>query len=193
VGQTIPKNQIQLEKGLGKVIICDIHQLATGGYSSEALNALTLFVRAYSGIMAIVLTWPSEPVDELLADRHELGSMFPDRITFQDLSPRDCLNLLDRKIRALEPSAETPFFTPQAAAERFEKAMSILLVFEDRGNSPLIANQVSHAEGGHQLLLAGVTGLRPQSGSGLRAQTTAPMEAGLRLYSCAPRSSCIYS
>ena len=38
-----------------------------------------------------------------------------------------------------------------------------------------------------------VTGLRPQSGSGLRAQTTAPMEAGLRLYSCAPRSSCIYS
>jgi len=38
-----------------------------------------------------------------------------------------------------------------------------------------------------------VTGLRPQSGSGLGAQTTAPMEAGLRLYSCAPRSSCIYS
>ena len=137
MGQTIPKNQIQLEKGLGKVIIRDIHQLATGGYSSEALNALTLFVRAYSGIMAIVLTGPSEPVDELLADRHELGSMFP-----------DCLNLLDRKIRALEPSAETPFFTPQAAAERFEMAMSILLMFEDRGNSPLIANQVSHAEGG---------------------------------------------
>ena len=42
-------------------------------------------------------------------------------------------------------------------------------------------------------LIALVTGLRPQSGSGLRAQTTAPMEAGLRLYSCAPRSSYIYS
>jgi len=43
------------------------------------------------------------------------------------------------------------------------------------------------------LLAFTVTGLRPQSGSGLRAQTTAPMEAGLRLYSCAERSSCIYS
>ena len=36
-------------------------------------------------------------------------------------------------------------------------------------------------------------GAKAPSGSGLRAQTTAPMEAGLRLYSCAPRSSCIYS
>lgn len=135
VGQTMPKTRMQLEKGFGNVLIIrDIHRLAKGGYSSEALDELTSFVQAYSGRMAIVLTRPSEPVDELLAERHELGTMFPDRITFQDLSPQDCLNLLDRLIHAEEPTAETPFFTSQAAAQRFQKAMSILAMFEGWGN-----------------------------------------------------------
>ncbi|KAJ4193126.1 hypothetical protein NW767_010415 [Fusarium falciforme] len=90
---------MQLEKGFGKVLIIrDINRLAKGGYSSEALGELTSFVQAYSGRMAIVLTRPSEPVDELLAERHELGTMCPDRITFQDLSPQDCLNLLNDDI-----------------------------------------------------------------------------------------------
>lgn len=130
---------MQLEKGLGKVLVIrDIHRLAKGGYSSEALDELTSFVRTYSGRMAIILTGLSEPVDELMAERFELGTLFPDRITFQDLSPRDCLNLLDREIQREEPAAETPFFVSKAATEKFQNAMSILTMFEGWGNASLV-------------------------------------------------------
>ncbi|SPO04115.1 related to stage V sporulation protein K [Cephalotrichum gorgonifer] len=139
VGHTTPKTRKQLERGFGKVLIIrDIHQLAKGGYSSEALDELASFVRASSERMVIVLTGLSAPVNELLAHRPDLGAMFPNRITFQDLSPRDCLNLLDRLIHADEPTAETPFFKSSDATERFQKAMSILTVFEGWGNASLV-------------------------------------------------------
>lgn len=139
VGQTTPKTRMLLEKGFGKVLVIhDFHRLAKGGYSGEALDELTSFVRTYSGRMAIILTGLSEPIDELMTERYELGSMFPERITFQDLSPRDCLKLLDREIRREGPTAETPFFDSEAAEERFQKAMSILTMFEGWGNVSLV-------------------------------------------------------
>ncbi|KAK0673404.1 P-loop containing nucleoside triphosphate hydrolase protein [Cercophora samala] len=138
VGQTRPKTRMQLEQGFGKVLIIrDNDRLARGGYSSEALDEITSFVRAFSGRMAIVLIGPSEAVEGLLAGRHELGSLFPDRITFEDLSPRDCLKILDKQIKDLEPMARTPFFTSQSATGRFEKAVSIISMFEGWGNAPL--------------------------------------------------------
>ena len=139
VGQTRPKTRMQLDQGFGRVLIIrDIDRLARGGYSSEALDEITSFVRAFSGRMAIVLTGPSEAVEDLLAERHELGSLFPDRITFEDLSPRDCLKMLDKQIQDLEPAARTPFFASQAATERFEKAISIISMFEGWGNARLV-------------------------------------------------------
>ncbi|KAK1836439.1 P-loop containing nucleoside triphosphate hydrolase protein [Podospora conica] len=139
VGQTRPRTRMQLEQGFGRVLIIrDIHRLARGGYSNEALDEITSFIRAFSGRMAVVLTGPSDAVEGLLAEHHELGSLFPDQITFEDLSPRDCLKILDKQIKELEPAAKTPFFTSQAATERFEKAISIISMFEGWGNAPLV-------------------------------------------------------
>ncbi|KAK0654955.1 hypothetical protein B0T16DRAFT_395924, partial [Cercophora newfieldiana] len=88
--------------------------------------------------MAIVLVGDPEALKSLLAERHELGSLFPDRITFEDLSPRDCLKMLDKQMKDAKPTAMTPFFTSQAATKRFEKAISILSMFEGWGNAPLV-------------------------------------------------------
>ncbi|KAK4205525.1 P-loop containing nucleoside triphosphate hydrolase protein [Triangularia verruculosa] len=136
---TATKTRLELEKGFGKLLIVhDIHLLARTRYSSEALDELTSFIGLHSRRMAIVITGLSEPVEELLAQRYALGIMFPDRITFQDLSPQDCLNLLDRLIHDLESEAKTPFFTSQAATERFQKAISIITMLEGPKNAPLI-------------------------------------------------------
>ena len=75
---------------------------------------------------------------DLLAECYELGSLFPDRIAFEDLSPRDCLKILDKQVKDAEPTARTPFFTSQAATERFEKAISIISMLEGWGNAPLV-------------------------------------------------------
>ncbi|CZS74940.1 unnamed protein product [Fusarium graminearum] len=157
VGQTMPQTRKLLESGFGRVLIIrDIHLIAKGGYSSEALDELTSFVRTYSGRMAIILTGPSEPVDDLLSDRHELGTMFPDRIIFRDLTPLESLNLLHRLIQATVPGAQTPFFASQTATEMFEKAISILTMFEGRGNASLARTLSIRMvqKGDHELLLA---------------------------------------
>ncbi|KAJ2978133.1 hypothetical protein NUW58_g7590 [Xylaria curta] len=136
VGHTIPKTRVQLERGLGKVLVIqDLHRLSKGGFSGEALDELSSFLRIYSGRMAVILTGPKEPLNDLLRERPELSSSFQDRITFNNLSPRDCLTLLDRQIHVTEPGGETPFSASDAARAKFQKAMAILTLFEGWSNS----------------------------------------------------------
>ncbi|KAI1352375.1 hypothetical protein F5Y01DRAFT_279959 [Xylaria sp. FL0043] len=57
--------------------------------------------------MVVILTGPKEPLDNLLRERMDLLTSFQDRIDFNNLSPRECLTLLDRKINNIEPGADT--------------------------------------------------------------------------------------
>ena len=136
VGHTTPTTRTQLDRGVGKVLVIqDLHRLSKGGFSGEALDDLTSFLRTYSGRMAVILTGPKEPLDDLLRERPELSTSFQDRITFNNLSPRECLMLLHQKIQTIEPGGETPFSASDAAKARFQKAMAILTLFERWGNS----------------------------------------------------------
>ncbi|KAI0446545.1 P-loop containing nucleoside triphosphate hydrolase protein [Xylaria telfairii] len=140
VGHTFLKTRAQLERGLGKVLVIqDLHRLSKGGFSSEALDELSAFLRIYSGRMAVILTGPKEPLDDLLRERPELSTSFQDRITFNNLSPRECLTLLDQQIHVIEPGGETPFSASDAARGKFQKAMAILTLFESWGNSRDVA------------------------------------------------------
>ncbi|KAJ8128845.1 hypothetical protein O1611_g4788 [Lasiodiplodia mahajangana] len=136
VGKTVPKTQDQLKRGLGKVLIIqDLHRLSRGGFSDEALDELTSFLGINSGKMAVILTGPKEPLNDLLRGRPALSTFFQDRITFDNLSPRECTVLLAQYINNTEPGGETPFSASDAARDQFQKAMWILTRVDQWANS----------------------------------------------------------
>lgn len=136
VGHTTPRTRTQLHRGIGKVLVIrDIHRISRDGYTSEALDTRAEFAKTFSKRMVIVLVGPPKPLDDLLGDRPELRTLFPDSILFNDLAPLDCLRLLDRLLIIDEPGAQTPFFTSDDATEKFRNAMAILTLFERWNNS----------------------------------------------------------
>ncbi|WPH02844.1 Hypothetical protein R9X50_00571200 [Acrodontium crateriforme] len=97
IGQTGPKTQKLLEKGLGKVLFIDeAYRLADGPYAKEAMdeivNCLTNPKFAYK-LIVILAGYPRD-INILMATNPGLISRFPETIEFESLKPDDCINLL---------------------------------------------------------------------------------------------------
>ena len=102
VGQTGPKTQKLLERALGKVLFIDeAYRLGEGHFATEAINELVdgLTKPKFLNKLVTILAGYDADINRLLSINAGLTSRFPETITFKNLSPEECLQLL---IKTLE-------------------------------------------------------------------------------------------
>lgn len=102
VGQTGPKTRAQLDKALGKVLFVDeAYRLSEGHFATEAINELvdSLTKLKYKGKIVVILAGYAEQINHLISVNPGLSSRFPEEITFKNMTPKSCLQLLDSTIR----------------------------------------------------------------------------------------------
>ncbi|KAI9822767.1 MAG: hypothetical protein M1832_003000 [Thelocarpon impressellum] len=102
VGQTGPKTQQMLEKGLGKVLFIDeAYRLSEGHFASEAIDELVdqITKPRFLGKVVVILAGYDADINKLMAVNSGLSSRFSEEILFHNLTPQACLQLLDRKLR----------------------------------------------------------------------------------------------
>ncbi|KAJ5939590.1 hypothetical protein N7466_002724 [Penicillium verhagenii] len=98
VGQTGPKTQKMLERGLGKVLFIDeAYRLAEGHFAKEAMDELVDCITKlkFARKLIIILTGYDADINRLMSINPGLTSRFPESIQFESLSPRDCIQLLN--------------------------------------------------------------------------------------------------
>lgn len=101
VGQTGPKTTNVLRKGLGKVLFVDeAYRLAEGHFAKEAIDELVdrLTKPEFLGKMVVILAGYTENMNELLSVNPGLSSRFPEEIMFQNMTPEECLTLLQQQL-----------------------------------------------------------------------------------------------
>jgi hypothetical protein len=103
VGQTGPKTVSVLQRGLGKVLFVDeAYRLGEGQFAKEAIDELvdSLTKPQFFGKLVVILAGYSDNMNKLLQVNPGLSSRFPEEIIFQNMSPEECLTLLQRQIKA---------------------------------------------------------------------------------------------
>src|ERR1700761_3303590 len=101
IGHTGPKTKAIFDKALGRVLFVDeAYRLGEGRFSQEAVDEIVGLVTQdrYRGRMVIVLAGYDREMNELLSVNSGLASRFPEEIVFNNLSPVECLNVLQRKL-----------------------------------------------------------------------------------------------
>jgi hypothetical protein len=125
VGHTIPRTEAQLRQGIGKfLVIQNLHDLSKGGFSANTLRALTSFLDTNVTRMAVILTGPKVPLNNLLRENPDLGRHFPNHVFFHSLALRECITLLCHYIDKTEPGGAAPLFDD--VRPQFERVMQIL-------------------------------------------------------------------
>ena len=102
VGQTGPKTRSLLEKALGKVLFVDeAYRLGEGHFASEAIDELVDVITKpkFFGKVVVILAGYDEDMNKLMAVNTGLSSRFSEEITFRDMTPGHCLQLLDRDLQ----------------------------------------------------------------------------------------------
>ncbi|KAJ5633374.1 hypothetical protein N7490_009713 [Penicillium lividum] len=101
VGQTGPKTQKLLERGLGKVLFIDeAYRLAEGHFAKEAIDELVDCATKprFARKLIIILAGYDADINRLMSINLGLTSRFPDSLQFRSLSPRDCIQLLGEQL-----------------------------------------------------------------------------------------------
>jgi hypothetical protein len=97
VGQTGPKTQSALERGLGKVLFIDeAYRLAEGHFAKEAMDELVDCITKprFATKLIIILAGYDTDINRLMSINPGLTSRFPESLQFNSLSPKDCIHLL---------------------------------------------------------------------------------------------------
>lgn len=90
-----------LESALGKVLLIDeAYRLADGPFAKEATDELVdlLTKPQFAQKLVVILAGYDREIDGLLAMNPGLTSRFPERVSFQHLSPEYCIQLLVTKL-----------------------------------------------------------------------------------------------
>jgi len=106
VGQTGPKTQKLVEKGLGKVLFIDeAYRLSDGMFAKEAMDELVdcLTKPKFAGKLVIILAGYDEHINRLMNMNPGLRSRFPETITFENLTPDACIALLKQELQRKKP------------------------------------------------------------------------------------------
>ncbi|CAI7567741.1 unnamed protein product [Penicillium glandicola] len=97
VGQTGPKTQQVLERGLGKVLFIDeAYRLAEGPFAKEAMDEIVdgITKPKFAQKLIIILAGYDEDINRLMSINPGLTSRFPESLQFHPLSPADCIKLI---------------------------------------------------------------------------------------------------
>ena len=112
LGQTGPKTRAQLDKALGKVLFIDeAYRLAEGQFAAEALNELVdqLTKPKYMDKLLVILAGYAQEINKLISINPGLSSRFPEEINFMNMSPLQCLEVLERTLQ--KQNIQTPALT----------------------------------------------------------------------------------
>lgn len=113
-GQTGPKTIKQLEKGLGRVLFIDeAYRLSEGKFAREAIDELVdqITKPKFAGKLIIILAGYDEEMNALLQVNPGLNSRFANEIIFVPLDVKDCLKVLELKLKHSNiaiPSMQNP-------------------------------------------------------------------------------------
>lgn len=97
VGQTGPKTQKVLERGLGKVLFIDeAYRLAEGHFAKEAMDEIVdgITKPRFAQKLIIILAGYDADINRLMSINPGLTSRFPESLQFDPLSSTDCINLI---------------------------------------------------------------------------------------------------
>lgn len=103
IGQTGPKVQKQLDKGLGKVLFIDeAYRLAEGHFAKEAVDELVDAVtkEKYAKKLVIILAGYEADINRLMITNAGMTSRFPEVINFRSLTPDECTDLLVQELKS---------------------------------------------------------------------------------------------
>ncbi|KAL8734543.1 MAG: hypothetical protein Q9166_001443 [cf. Caloplaca sp. 2 TL-2023] len=101
VGHTGPKTTAQLEKALGKILFIDeAYRLSESSFASEAVNELVdqLTKPQYLNKIVVILAGYDKDINKLISTNPGLSSRFPEEVIFQNMSPEQCIELLQKKL-----------------------------------------------------------------------------------------------
>ncbi|KAH7014058.1 P-loop containing nucleoside triphosphate hydrolase protein [Macrophomina phaseolina] len=91
-----------LKKSLGKVLFVDeAYRLCDGEFGKEAVKELvdSLTKPQFMGKLVVILAGYSRDIDNLLRINPGLSSRFPEEVVFENMSPQECLTLLERQLK----------------------------------------------------------------------------------------------
>lgn len=97
VGQTGPKTQQVLERGLGKVLFIDeAYRLAEGHFAKEAMDEIVdgITKPRFAQKLIIILAGYDADINRLMSINPGLTSRFPESLQFDPLSSADCIKLI---------------------------------------------------------------------------------------------------
>ncbi|KAI0085776.1 P-loop containing nucleoside triphosphate hydrolase protein [Irpex rosettiformis] len=101
VGQTGHKTKKLFERALGKVLFIDeAYRLSEGPFAKEAMDELVgiLTQDAFAGKLVVILAGYDQEMNQLMAVNPGLSSRFPETITFENMSPAHCLDILHQEL-----------------------------------------------------------------------------------------------
>lgn len=101
VGQTGDRTKRVLESALGKVLLIDeAYRLANGEYAKEAVDELVdlLTKPQFARKIVVILAGYDHDIQRLLSINPGLTSRFPEKVSFDSLSPESCIKLLIRQL-----------------------------------------------------------------------------------------------
>ncbi|PYI18999.1 P-loop containing nucleoside triphosphate hydrolase protein [Aspergillus violaceofuscus CBS 115571] len=105
VGQTGPKTERLLEKGLGRVLFIDeAYRLADGAFGKEAMDELVdcLTKEKFYKKLIVVLAGYDGEINRLMASNPGLASRFSETVLFQNLTAFQCWILLRDSLGQIE-------------------------------------------------------------------------------------------
>jgi hypothetical protein len=102
LGQTGPKTKKLFEKALGQVLLIDeAYRLCGDRFGQEAVDELVglLTQDRFESKIVVILAGYEHDINKLLHDNRGLSSRFPEVISFVNISPKECIKILDEALR----------------------------------------------------------------------------------------------
>ena len=102
VGHTGPKTRKVFEKALGKVLFIDeAYRLSQGHFAQEAMDEIAdiMTKEKFMNKLVIILAGYDDEMNKLLRVNPGLASRFAEEIHFSNMTPDQCLALLDKDLR----------------------------------------------------------------------------------------------
>ncbi|KAL9637354.1 MAG: hypothetical protein Q9164_002237 [Protoblastenia rupestris] len=181
VGQTGPKTQAKLTEARGRVLFVDeAYRFCDGGFGKEAVNELVdcMTKPTFAGKLVVILAGYTHDMDRLLQMNPGLSSRFPEEVVFSNMTPEECLMLLEREVKKSGIDVPTIKETPPTQYQRMTDTLTELSKLPNWGNGrdiKNIAKSISSAAfasiaPGTSALSVGPSDILQELGAMLRAQ-----------------------
>ncbi|EOD46548.1 putative aaa family protein [Neofusicoccum parvum UCRNP2] len=134
VGHTVPKVGEQLKRALGKVLLIDAaYRLMESGYAAEAIEELGSFIKSHSDAMIVILAGDAQKIYKFLSAWPVLSGLFLEEVVFENLKPKDCVELLDRRLKQIIGKPISSEFLTDPSLHEHQKILKAFTILVTAG------------------------------------------------------------